>query len=77
MKQVQISKELFYSLLKYHLMDMEEYLPEIEKGLEEKLDSLVKHQLYTTYKTAPTEGEREKARKEYLDKIGMHKDFRW
>ncbi len=77
MKQVQISKKLFYSLLAYHLMDMEEYLPEIEKGLEEKLEAMVKHQLYSSYKTVPTEEEREKARKEYLDKIGMHKDFRW
>ncbi len=77
MKQVQISKELFYLLLAYHLMDMEEYLPDIEKGLENKLDALVKHQLYSSYKTAPTEEEREKARKEYLDKIGIHKDFRW
>ena len=58
-------------------MDMEEYLPDIEKGLENKLDALVKHQLYSSYKTAPTEEEREKARKEYLDKIGIHKDFRW
>lgn len=72
MKQVQISKELFYSLLAYHLMDMEEYLPEIEKRLEEKLEAMVKHQLYTSYKTAPTEEEREKARKEYLDKSGKY-----
>ena len=31
----------------------------------------------TTFKTAPTEEEREKARQEYLDKCGMHEDFRW
>ena len=49
----------------------EEYLPEIEKALMEKLDSMVKRQLYTTFKTAPTEEEREKARQEYLDKCGM------
>ena len=53
------------------------YLPEIEKALMEKLDSMVKRQLYTTFKTAPTEEEREKARQEYLDKCGMHEDFRW
>ena len=52
-------------------------MPEIEKALTEKLDSMVKRQLYTTFKTAPTEEEREKARQEYLDKCGMHEDFRW
>lgn len=51
--------------------------PEIQKGLELKLDALVKRELYTKYKTAPTEEEREKARQEYLDKIGMYRDFRW
>ena len=55
----------------------EEYLPEIEKALMEKLDSMVKRQLYTTFKTAPTEEERERARQEYLNKCGMHEDFRW
>lgn len=77
MKNVQISEELFFSLLKYHLMDMQELQPQIQKGLEQKMDSMVKRQIYTTYKTAPTEEEREKARQEYLDKIGMNPDFRW
>ena len=75
--QVQISKDLLLALFQYHLAGNEEYLPEIEKALMEKLDSMVKRQLYTTFKTAPTEEEREKARQEYLDKCGMHKDFRW
>lgn len=77
MKQVQISEELFMLLLKCHLMDIEECQPEIRKGLEHKLDQMVKRQLYTTYKTAPTEEEREKARQEYLDKRGICGDFRW
>lgn len=76
MKNVQISEELFYALLKYHLLGVEEYQLEIQKGLEDKLDSMVKRQLYSTYKTAPTE-EREKARQEYLDKVGVKQDFRW
>ncbi len=52
-------------------------MPEIEKALTEKLDSMVKRQLYTTFKTAPAEEERERARQKYLDKCGMHEDFRW
>lgn len=75
--QVQIPKDLLLALFQYHLAGNEEYLPEIEKALMEKLDSMVKRQLYTTFKTAPTEEEREKARQEYLDKCGMHEDFRW
>ena len=34
-------------------------------------------ELYTKYKTSPNEKEREQARKKYLDKVGMHEDFRW
>ena len=30
-----------------------------------------------TINFAPSEEEREKARQEYLDKVGMHRDFRW
>ena len=77
MKNVQISQELFIAITKYFLLGQEEVSPEIEKGLELKLDALVKRELYTKYKTAPTEEEREKARQEYLDKIGIPRDFRW
>ena len=77
MKNVQISEQLFFALLKYHLLDMDEVVPEIKKGLEEKVEAMMKRELYTKYKTAPTEEEREKARQEYLEKAGMHRDFRW
>ncbi len=77
MKNIQISQELFVAITKYFLLGQEELSPEIEKGLALKLDALVKRELYTKYKTAPTEEEREKARQEYLNKIGMHRDFRW
>ena len=77
LKKVQISEELFFALLKYHLVEMDDVLPEIKKGLEEKLEAMVKHDLYTKYKTSPTEEEREKARLEYLEKVGMQRRFRW
>jgi hypothetical protein len=44
--QVQIPKDLLLALFQYHLAGNEEYLPEIEKALMEKLDSMVKRQLY-------------------------------
>ena len=39
LKNVQISEELFIALLKYHLVEIDDILPEIKKGLEEKLGS--------------------------------------
>lgn len=77
MKNIQISEELFFALLKYHLVETDDVLPEIKKGLEDKLEAMVRRDLYTKYKTAPTEEEREKAKQEYLDKCGMHENFRW
>ena len=47
------------------------------QGLEQKLDSLVRHELYAKYKTAPTQEERENARQEYLEKRGVPDSFRW
>jgi hypothetical protein len=58
-------------------LGQEEFCHEIEKGLEQKLDAMVKRELYTKYKTAPTEEEKEEARQKYLDKVGMLKDFRY
>ena len=57
MKNVQIPYELFVSLLRYHLMEDDDCLNEIRQGLEQKLDSLVRHELYAKYKTAPTQEE--------------------
>ena len=56
---------------------MDDALPEIKQGLERKLESMVKRELYVKYKTAPTEEEREAARQKYLDKVGIHQRFRW
>ena len=77
MKNVQISQELFIALMRYFLLEQEEIYPERKKGLEKKLDALVMRELYTKYKTAPSEEEREKARREYLDKRGVPESFRW
>ena len=77
LKNIQISEQLFSALLKYHLLEVETVSSEIKKGLEEKLETVVKRELYTKYKTAPTEEEREKARQEYLEKVGIQKKFQW
>ena len=77
MKNVQISQELFFLLVRYFLVGQEETKVEIVKALEKKVDALVMRELYTQYKTAPTEEEKEKARREYLDKRGVPDSFRW
>ncbi len=77
MKQVQISHELFMMLLRFHLLDDDIWKDDIDTELNHKIDAMVARDLYTKYKTAPTKEEQEKARKEYLDLKGYHKDFRW
>lgn len=59
------------------MLEQEELLPQIKQGLEKKLDAMVMRELYTKYKTALTEEEKEKARKEYLDRRGVPESFRW
>lgn len=76
MKNVQITENLFLALVKYHLLETNDYEEEIKKELSSKLDAMIKRQIYTRYKTAPTEEEREKARLEYLDKVGISTEFR-
>ncbi|MBE5875139.1 MAG: complexin-2 [Lachnospiraceae bacterium] len=77
MKMVQIPEGLFVELMKYHVLGIEDSLPKIKSGLEEKYEAMMKRELYTKSKTAKTQEEREEARQAYLDKVGMHRDFRW
>ena len=77
MKNVSIPYELFSYLVDYHLKG-EEYLEEeIRDGLEEKLEAMQRRELYTRYKTAPDEAQREEARQEYLDSRGVPASYRW
>lgn len=76
-RNVQIPYELFFQLLQYFLMENYESEETIRQGLERKLDTMVNRELYSKYKTAPTEEEREKSRQEYLDRRGIPDSFRW
>lgn len=77
MKNIQISKDLFIKLIKYHHFDMYEFEDEIKSELEKKLNLAAMREYYTAYKTAPTEQERAEARKKYLDEKGVPDSFRW
>ena len=76
-KQIQISQKLFIMLVKYFVLEMEVDCEEIKKELNKKLDAVSMRQLYSTYKTAPTEAEKEEARQKYLDAKGVPTNFRW
>ena len=77
MKNVQIPYDLFLALLQYHLMMDDDYEDEIRYGLEQKLEAMVRHELYAKYKTALTPEEREEARQRYLDERGIPQSYRW
>lgn len=70
MKNVQIPYELFADLVLYHLNGEDDFDEDIRRGLEQKLDAMLNRHLYSQYKTAPTEEQREQARQEYLDRRG-------
>ncbi len=77
MKTVQIPYELFLDLIRYHLLEEDDPAEDIQKALEKKLEAMIDRQLYSQYKTAPTEEQREKARQEYLDRRGVPASYRW
>ncbi len=64
-------------LLRFHLIGDDSCEKEIKQRLEQKLDRMVLHDLYAKSKTASTAEERERVRKEYLDRRGVHENFRW
>lgn len=78
-KTVQISTTLLYDLCQYFLEGQRDQETEdaIMAALNDKLDAIVRHWLYTQSKTAATPEAREAARQEYLDEIGMRQSHRW
>ena len=85
MKNVQIPNELFCKIILYFHSDELEYSDEetsdlyyeIKSEVQKKMDRISMRTNYTAYKTAPTEEEREAARKKYLDERGVPESFRW
>ena len=83
MANIQIPESLFYDILRYYVITSEggEVPEELDKrvfdGLTDKVQKITDRELYTAYKTAPTEEEKEKARQKYLDSKGIPESFRW
>lgn len=78
-KQVSIPEELFILITKYAFTENPNPsdLEEIRTGIKKKLDRMIEHDLYTNYKTSPTESQREAARKAYIEHRGIPNNFRW
>lgn len=82
MKRIQIPEELFARMYHYmHIgngsLDTSEDAQTLRKALSDKMDAMSRRSTYTVYKTAQGEQERERARKEYLDKAGIPDEYRW
>ena len=77
MKSVNISVVLFFYLYDYFIYGDETRRDEITVRLKEKMNRMQLRKLYSDSKTAETEEERETARKEYLDRVGVPEDFRY
>lgn len=79
MANVQIDERLLVSLMQWHLLGLQD--PEREQrirdGLQAKLDAISRRKLYTASRTAPTQEERERARLEYLEAVGIGEDYHW
>ena len=73
---VMIPFKLFYLLYRHFVLGMQGREDEIRMQIMKKCDAMLNHYLYTKSKTAETE-EREKARQEYLESVGILKDFRY
>ena len=79
-KTIQIDLELFVDLIVYALRHSEEgdvQYRRIMKMAKAKVEAMMRHDLYSVYKTGATEADRAKARKKYLDAIGLFDTFRW
>lgn len=79
-KNVQIPLGLFVALARIVLFDDDdpELLELAKKGIDDKFYSMYKHELFTKYHNKNlSPAEREAARQQYLDEVGMHPDFRW
>ncbi|SFO42166.1 hypothetical protein SAMN05216515_1525 [Eubacterium pyruvativorans] len=77
MKSVNISVVLFFYLYDYFVYGDVSRHDEITARLKEKMNRMQLRKLYSDSKTAETEAEREAARKEYLDRVGVPEDFRY
>ncbi len=77
-KAVQIDYELFLNIVKLVLAEEwtdVELLQSVQNGLEEKINKIIRHNIYTRYRASESVSERIKAKEDYLKNIGVQKKY--
>lgn len=67
----------FKKLLLYSTSHPDPEMQMLNKILCDKLERMIEHEIYSRYKTGATPEQREQARQEYLNRRGIHIDWRW
>ena len=78
-KNILLDFDLFVDLYIYayrHSEPNDLQYKRLDAGVKRKLDALMRHALYSLYKSGADEETRAKARQEYLDAIGLFDSFR-
>ena len=79
-KSVQIDIDLFYAILDYihaHADKKDPNFQFIMRGVMDKLGKMVRHNLFTGYKTAESEEDSVGFFNQYLDELGVPESFRF
>ena len=79
-KTILLDFDLFLDLYVYACRHAEpkdlQYI-RLRKGVHLKLEAMMRHELYSLYKSGADEETRRKAKSDYLDAIGLSDSFRW
>ena len=79
-KSILLDYDLFVDLYVYacrHSEPDDLQFKRLYAGIRQKLEAMMRHDLYSLYKSGADEEVRAKARQEYLDAIGLSDSFRW
>lgn len=79
-KFIQLDFDLFVDLFMYaarHADEDDLQYKRIAAGVRKKIEAMMRHELYSLYKSGCSEEVRSKARSEYLDAIGLLDSFKW
>lgn len=79
-KNILLDYDLFVDLYVYacrHSEPDDFQFKRLYAGVRKKIEAMMRHDLYSIYKSGADEDTRAKARQEYLDAIGLFDSFRW
>ena len=79
-RNILLDYDLFVDLYVYACRHSEQedlQFKRLNAGVRKKIEAMMRHDLYSLYKTGVNEEIRAQARQEYLDAIGLSDSFRW